>query len=74
MVEFGMEKLQSDNTLVTTATKNAEGAYAPYSNFRVGAAVLCSDGTVVDGVNVENVSYGLTICAERSAFVSAVSQ
>ncbi len=49
-------------------------AHAPYSQFPVGAALVCSDGTVVDGVNVESSSYGGTICAERSALVSALSQ
>ena len=51
----------------------AHHAYAPYSNFRVGAAVLLSDGTIVTGCNVENVSYRLTVCAEQAAIASAVS-
>ena len=50
-----------------------EKAYAPYSNFRVGAAVFCEDGRIVQGCNVENVSHGQGLCAERSAIVSAVS-
>jgi cytidine deaminase len=49
-------------------------AYAPYSRFLVGAALLCDDDTVVLGCNVENVSYGLCICAERTAVAAAVSQ
>jgi len=51
----------------------AHHAYAPYSNFRVGAAVLLSDGTIVTGCNVENASYRLTVCAEQAAIATAVS-
>jgi len=55
------------------AKRAAEASYSPYSHFRVGAAILCEDGTVFTGTNVENRSFGLTICAERSALVAAVS-
>ncbi len=60
--------------LFLLATAAAHHAHAPYSHFRVGAALLCEDGTVITGANVENRSFGLTICAERSALVAAISQ
>jgi cytidine deaminase len=59
--------------LFERAQAAAEHAYAPYSQFRVGAALLFDDGTIVTGCNVENASYGLTSCAERNALFCAVS-
>lgn len=59
--------------LLEQARQAAEASYSPYSHFRVGAALLCKDGKVVTGTNVENRSYGLTNCAERSAIFSAIS-
>jgi len=61
-------------TLLEHAREVAQHAYSPYSGFRVGAALKLSNGEIITGTNVENVSYGLTICAERSALVRAVSQ
>lgn len=60
--------------LLERARQAAQHSYSPYSGFRVGAALRLTNGEVVTGTNVENISYGLTICAERSALVSAVSQ
>lgn len=59
--------------LIIEAKKSRENAYAPYSNFRVGAALLTSDGRIFTGSNVENSSYGLSICAERVAIFNAIS-
>jgi cytidine deaminase len=58
--------------LIARAAEAARRSYSPYSAFPVGAALLCGDGEVVTGTNVENRSYGLTICAERSAVAAAV--
>lgn len=58
--------------LVDAASSARQHSYAPYSNYSVGAALLLSDGSVVAGCNVENASFGLTICAERAAVCAAV--
>ena len=63
----------SDASLLDTARKARAHAYAPYSAFEVGAALLCDDGTVVTACNVENASYGLSICAERAAVFAAIA-
>lgn len=60
--------------LYRTAVDAMKNSYAPFSKFTVGAALLTKDGRVFTGVNVENSSYGATICAERTAFVKAVSE
>ena len=61
-----------DKELYAKAKKAAINAYAPYSHFKVGAALLCDSGNIYTGVNIENSSYGATICAERSALNAAV--
>jgi cytidine deaminase len=60
--------------LLAAAEAAAEKAYAPYSGFRVGAALLFNDGDIATGCNVENISYGLSICAERTALVRAIAE
>ena len=64
----------TDRELLNMAEQAAEKAYAPYSNFPVGAALECEDGTVFLGCNVENAAFGECICAERTAVVKAVSE
>ncbi len=60
--------------LLEASIKAKEFSYSPYSNFRVGAALLTANDEIFTGCNVENVSYGLAICAERTAYVKAVSE
>jgi cytidine deaminase len=60
--------------LLEAAARASEKAHAPYSNFRVGAALRTADGRIYSGCNVENMSYGLTNCAERTAMFKAVSE
>ena len=68
MTELEIQKLMD------CAIKARENAYSPYSHFAVGAALLCEDGTLFEGCNIGNASYGLTNCAERTAIFKAVSE
>ena len=63
----------TDRELMEKAELVSQNAYVPYSRFQVGAAIECADGSVFTGCNVENASYGLTICAERNAIFAAVA-
>ena len=64
----------SPDELLAVADGAAERAYAPYSQFHVGCAVLTRDGRVIEGVNVENAAYPLGVCAERTAFARAIAE
>jgi cytidine deaminase len=70
-----MEELLSDyEALITAATQSRENAHAAYSNFRVGAGLRATSGRIFGGCNVENATYGLTLCAERVAIFKAISE
>ena len=68
MIEKHIQKL------IDRAIVARDKTYSPYSHFGVGAALLCEDGTIYEGCNIENASYGLTNCAERTAIFKAVSE
>lgn len=63
----------TEEELINCAEEAAKRSYSPYSRFRVGAAIECADGRVITGTNVENRSFGLTNCAERTAIFTAIS-
>ena len=74
MQKLGLKITQvTDSELLNKSIEAAKRAYAPYSKFLVGAVVVTKDGQLFEGCNVENVSFGLTICAERSAVFAAVA-
>lgn len=69
-----MQKTILPEELIALARQAMQNAYAPYSTYCVGAALLCADGTVYTGCNIENASYTPTVCAERVAFFKAISE
>lgn len=69
-----MVEMKKQEELITLAQDMLERAYVPYSKFKVGAALLSKDGKMYGGCNIENASYGLTNCAERTAFFRAVAE
>ena len=66
--------MAENDLLISAAQQARENAHAPYSNFRVGAALRASSGRIFTGCNVENATYGLTVCAERVAIFKAISE
>lgn len=68
------QMLQKLKRLYKKASDAKKNAYSPYSQFNVGAAILLTDGKIITGCNIENASYGLTICAERTAIFSTISK
>ncbi len=69
-----MPKVITEEELILAAKEARQRAHAPYSKFKVGAALLTQDGRIFTGCNVENATYGLTVCAERVALLKAVSE
>ncbi|KAG8221068.1 cytidine deaminase, partial [Butyriboletus roseoflavus] len=65
---------ESHEALIKAAIQAREHAYSPYSNFRVGAGLICTDGTISKGASIDNASYGASICAEQTAIVNAISE
>ena len=74
IIQYKEREKMTDRELMSKAKKASLNAYVPYSRFPVGAALECSDGTVFTGCNIENASFGPTICAERTAVAKAVSE
>ena len=72
--DYDEEEISPEIQKIMNLSREARNnAYCPYSNFHVGAAILCQDGTVFSGANVENASYGLSMCGERVALMTAVA-
>lgn len=69
-----MISIDKQKELVNAAMNIRKNAYAPYSNFHVAAALLCTDGEIITGINVESSSYGLSVCAERNTIATAVGK